>query len=135
MDDVVFSCVCCGALLNLDPSNVYPADTYFEAGNKGTISFTAIDDTKFRQERDKRIFPFFETIDHWGIQRDRIKLLCISCGKLVGYIYKDGPAITDNPTGQYGFGPSQVVPRLPRYRLKIKALHQSRAGAAAQQGK
>ncbi|PPR84278.1 hypothetical protein GOBAR_AA36441 [Gossypium barbadense] len=31
---------------------------------------------------------------------------CTSCGKLVGYIYDDGPPLTDSP-GQFHMGPSQ----------------------------
>ncbi|CAI9777166.1 unnamed protein product [Fraxinus pennsylvanica] len=54
-------------------------------------------------------------------QRKRTKIKCNSCGKLVGYIYDDGAPMTDSP-GQFHMGPSQVVPRNPRYRFKTKAL-------------
>lgn len=48
-------------------------------------------------------------------------MMCMNCGKLVGYVYDDGPPMTDSP-GQFHFGPSQVIPRAPRYRIKNKAL-------------
>uniref|UniRef100_A0A453J3Z3 Uncharacterized protein n=1 Tax=Aegilops tauschii subsp. strangulata TaxID=200361 RepID=A0A453J3Z3_AEGTS len=35
-----YGCAACGADLNLSASNLYPAGTYFEAGNKGTLSFS-----------------------------------------------------------------------------------------------
>ena len=115
------SCAECGVLLNLSSSYEYPADLYFKAGNRGTLSFSAIDDTKFRFEKEDKLKPFFATLKHWGIQRKRTKLKCASCGKLVGYVYNDGPPATDG-IGQFGMGPSQAVPRNPRYRLKIEAL-------------
>lgn len=39
----------------------------------------------------------------------------------IGYIYHDGPSI-ENTIGQCGMGPSQVLPRMQRYRIKKKAL-------------
>ncbi|XP_043713484.1 peptide methionine sulfoxide reductase MsrB-like [Telopea speciosissima] len=117
----IYSCVECGADLNLRNSQLFPPDFYFEAGNKGTLSFAAIDETKFRFQKEDKLIPFFETVNYWGIQRKRTKIKCISCGHLVGNIYDDGPPLTDSP-GQMHMGPSQVIPRAPRYRLKIKAL-------------
>lgn len=49
-------------------------------------------------------------------------MMCMNCGKLVGYVYDDGAPMTDSP-GQFHFGPSQVIPRAPRYRIKNKALN------------
>jgi peptide methionine sulfoxide reductase MsrB len=123
MASISYSCAECGLPLNLSSSYQYPADLYFEAGNKGTISFSAIDDTKFRFEKEDKIKPFFETLNYWGIQRKRTKLNCASCGNLVGYVYDDGPPATDS-IGQFGMGSNQAVPRYTRYRLKIKALKQ-----------
>eukprot|EP00249_Psilotum_nudum_P008349 c21214_g1_i1 orf=334-723(-) len=125
MAPTAYSCRQCGAPLNLNPDNLYPSDFYFEAGNKGTLSFSSIDETKFRQEREEKFMPFFESWDYWGIQRKRTKLLCISCDNLVGYIYDDGPPF-GNSRGQYFMGPSQVVPRHKRYRMKIKAIQQDK---------
>lgn len=119
----VSSCRGCGESLNLNSSNLYPPDFYFEAGNKGTLSFDSIDESKFQQQREKKFMPFFETRDYWGIERTRTKLLCKSCGALVGYIYDDGPPVNNN-LGQHFMGPSQVVPRYKRYRMKIKSLQQ-----------
>lgn len=65
--------------------------------------------------------PFFETLDYWGIHRNRTKIKCGNCGYLVGHVYDDGPPMMEGP-GQFHFGPSQVIPRAPRYRFKIKAL-------------
>lgn len=117
----IYSCKECGTNLNLNTSHLYPATVYFPAGNKGTLSFAMIDSTKFRLEKEDKIRPFFETLDYWGIQRKRTKIKCNNCGALLGYIYDDGPPAVDTP-GQFHFGPSQVIPRYPRYRLKTKAL-------------
>ncbi|MBA0760789.1 hypothetical protein Gotri_023510 [Gossypium trilobum] len=117
----IYCCKECGTNLNLRSTYLFPPDFYFDAGNKGTLSFATIDDTKFNFEKEDKFRPFFETLDYWGIQRNRTKMKCKSCGKLVGYIYDDGPPLTDSP-GQFHMGPSQVVPRCPRYRFKIKAL-------------
>ena len=71
--------------------------------------------------KEDKIRPFFETIDYWGIQRKRTKLSCAACAAVLGYIYDDGPPLMQGH-GQLGFGPSQSVPRAPRYRFKIKSL-------------
>ncbi|OVA15968.1 hypothetical protein BVC80_1823g23 [Macleaya cordata] len=117
----IYSCAECGTNLNLQTIHLFPSDFYFEAGNKGTLSFGVVDQTKFRFEKEDKIKPFFETINYWGIQRKRIKMKCNSCGHLVGYVHDDGPPLT-NSTGQFHMGPSQVIPRDPRYRFKTKAL-------------
>ncbi|KAG2674029.1 hypothetical protein I3843_13G103300 [Carya illinoinensis] len=117
----IYSCAECGTNLNLRTVHLFPPDFYFEAGNKGTLSFSSVDSSKFRFEKEDKIRPFFETVNYWGIQRKRTKIKCNSCGRLVGYIYDDGPPLTDSP-GQFHMGPSQVIPRAPRYRFKIKAL-------------
>ncbi|KAI3922552.1 hypothetical protein MKX01_006241 [Papaver californicum] len=46
---------------------------------------------------------------------------CNSCRYLLGYVYNDGPPLTHS-TGQFHMGPSQVIPRDPRFRFKTKAL-------------
>ncbi|RAL46489.1 unnamed protein product [Cuscuta campestris] len=117
----IYSCRECETNLNLQTAALYPADFYFEAGNKGTLSFSAVDSSKFRFEKEDKLRPFFETLDYWGIQRRRTMIKCDRCGKLVGHVYDDGPPLIAGP-GQFHFGPSQVVPRAPRYRFKKKAL-------------
>ncbi|RWR90679.1 methionine-S-oxide reductase [Cinnamomum micranthum f. kanehirae] len=117
----IYSCVECGANFNLSTLALYPPDYYFEAGNKGTLSFYQIDETKFNFEKEDKIKPFFETINYWGLQRKRTKIMCKSCSHLVGYIYDDGPPLTNSP-GQLHMGPSQVIPRAPRYRFKTKGV-------------
>ncbi|XP_059623410.1 uncharacterized protein At4g08330, chloroplastic [Cornus florida] len=117
----IYTCTECGTNLNLHSNHLFPPDFYFEAGNKGTLSFSLIDTTKFRFEKEDKIRPFFETLNYWGIQRKRTKIMCNSCNRLVGYVYDDGPPLTNSP-GQYHFGPSQVIPRAPRYRFKTKSL-------------
>ncbi|KAJ4714119.1 Peptide methionine sulfoxide reductase MrsB [Melia azedarach] len=117
----IYSCRECGANLNLNTNHMYPANYYFAAGNKGTLSFATIDCTKFKLEKENKLIPFFETKDYWGIERNRTKIKCNSCGFLVGYIYDDGPPVIDTP-GQFHMGPSQVIPRFPRYRFKTKNL-------------
>ncbi|XP_031494267.1 uncharacterized protein At4g08330, chloroplastic [Nymphaea colorata] len=119
--DPTYSCGKCGASLNLSKSHEYPPDFYFDAGNKGTLSFSCVDGSRFNFEKEDKIMPFFETINYWGIQRKRIKMKCVSCGSLLGYVYDDGPPQTATP-GQFHMGPSQAIPRFPRFRLKLKAL-------------
>ncbi|KAF8377770.1 hypothetical protein HHK36_031155 [Tetracentron sinense] len=118
----IYSCTECGANFSLNTNHLFPSDFYFEAGNKGTLSFSSVDETKFRFEKEDKIRPFFETLNYWGIQRKRTKIKCNSCGRLVGYVYDDGPPLT-NSTGQFHMGPSQVIPRAARYRFKTKALN------------
>ncbi|CAL1394648.1 unnamed protein product [Linum trigynum] len=117
----VYGCAECGADLNLSSDHLYPPDFFFEAGNKGSLSFSTIDTAKFNFEKEDKLRPFFETLNYWGIQRRRTKIKCNHCGYLVGYIYDDGPPLTGG-TGQFHMGPSQVIPRAPRYRFKIKSL-------------
>ncbi|XP_077246274.1 methionine-S-oxide reductase [Tasmannia lanceolata] len=117
----IYCCLECGVDLNLNTVHLFPWDFYFEAGNKGTLSFSHIDESKFTFEKENKMRPFFETVNYWGIERKRTKIKCKSCGHLVGYIYDDGPPTTDS-TGQFHMGPSQVIPRCPRYRFKNKAL-------------
>ncbi|XP_042508436.1 uncharacterized protein LOC122084337 [Macadamia integrifolia] len=117
----IYTCGECDADLNLTINQLFPADFYFEAGNKGTLSFAGIDESKFRFEKEDKLIPFFATVNYWGIQRNRTKIKCKSCGHPVGYIYDDGPPLTNSP-GQMHMGPSQAIPRAPRYRFKIKAL-------------
>ncbi|KAL5557492.1 hypothetical protein UlMin_039728 [Ulmus minor] len=106
----IYSCVECGANLSLNMGHLYPRDVFFEAGNKGTLFFAAMGSTKFRFEKEDKIRPFFETINYWGCEKCLLmKIKSNSCGRLVGYVYNDG------------FGPSQVIPRAPRYRFKNKA--------------
>nr|XP_028950998.1 uncharacterized protein LOC114821792 [Malus domestica] len=123
-DSTIYTCTECRANLNLTAANLYPPDFFFEAGNKGTVSFAAVDATKFRFDKEDKIRPFFETRNYWGIQWTRTKIKCNGCGRLVGYVYGDGPLMIDSP-GQFHMGPSQVVPRAARYRFKTKALRVS----------
>ncbi|KAG5623261.1 hypothetical protein H5410_008479 [Solanum commersonii] len=102
----IYSCKECNTNFNLHTNYLFPSDFYFEAGNKGTLSFSAVDPSKFKFEKEDKIRPFFETLDYWGIQRKRTKMMCMNCGKVVGYVYDDGPPMTDSP-GQFHFGPSQ----------------------------
>lgn len=115
------SCKGCNRCLNLSDEYLYPPNTYFEAGNKGTVSFSAVDKTDFRQKEVTKCFPFFETLDYWGLQRRRVRLTCAACGKKMGYIYYDGPS-TEPGIGQAGFGHSQMIPRHPRYRMKRESI-------------
>ncbi|XP_010918146.1 uncharacterized protein [Elaeis guineensis] len=117
----VYRCAECRADLNLSTAHLFPPDAYFEAGNKGTLSFSWVDDSKLRFSKEDKIRPFFETVNYWGIQRKRTRIQCDSCGRLLGYVYDDGPPLMRG-NGQLGFGPSQAIPRCPRYRFKTKAL-------------
>ena len=115
------SCKGCNRCLNLNDEFLYPPNAYFDAGNKGSVSFSAVDKSDYREKEQVKCFPFFETLDSWGIQRRRTKLICAACGKLLGYIYNDGPA--DAPgIGRNGFGHTQMIPRHPRYRMKKESL-------------
>ncbi|KAL7223765.1 hypothetical protein ACSBR1_025255 [Camellia fascicularis] len=117
----IYSCTGCGSNLNLHTIHLFPPDFYFDAGNKGTLSFSLIDTTKFTFLTEDKLKPFFETLNYWGIQRKRTKINCNCCGSLLGHVYDDGPPLT-NSSGQFHLGPSQAIPRAPRYRFKTKAL-------------
>ncbi|KAG6550639.1 hypothetical protein Mapa_007736 [Marchantia paleacea] len=121
MADATYCCRQCGVYLNVSSNMLYPHDTYFQAGNRGTLSFMEIDMSKFRQQDENRCFPFFDSLDSWGIQRKRTRLRCALCNTLVGYIYYDMP----KRAGDTGLGPSHAVPRGQRYRLKIKSLQEA----------
>lgn len=125
-----YRCAECGADLNLSAAHLYPADLYFEAGNKGTLSFSWVDESRLRFAPEDRIRPFFETLNYWGIQRKRVRISCDACGRLLGHVYDDGPPVMQG-TGQFGMGPSQVIPRRPRYRIKIKAVSLGNPAPAA----
>jgi hypothetical protein len=47
--------------LNLSATHLYPAGCYFEAANKGTLSFSWVDESRLRFAAEDRIHPFFET--------------------------------------------------------------------------
>ncbi|MQM10299.1 hypothetical protein Taro_043190 [Colocasia esculenta] len=117
----VYRCAKCEADLNLSAAHLYSPGTYFEAGDKGTLSFSWADESKLRLTKEDKIRPFFETVNYWGIQRRRTKLQCDACGAVVGHIYDDGPPMMQGH-GQLGMGPSQVISRAPRFRFKTKAL-------------
>ncbi|XP_022631597.1 uncharacterized protein LOC106777335 isoform X1 [Vigna radiata var. radiata] len=114
-----YTCTACGSNLYLNSAYAFPPDFYFEAGNKDSVSFSAVDASKFKFEKEDKIRPFFETVNYWGIQRKRTKIKCNTCSSLLGHIYDDGPPLTNSP-GQFHMGPSQVIPREPRYRLHCK---------------
>lgn len=116
-----YYCKGCNRCLNLSDEFLYPPNTYFDAGNKGTLSFSTVDKAEFCQKEQAQCFPFFETLDYWGLQRRRTKLTCAGCGERLGYIYYDGPYM-DGGIGQAGFGHTQMTPRLPWYRLKRQTL-------------
>lgn len=116
----IYTCTECGANLNLNPGYLFPQDFYFEVWNKGTISFSTIDDTKFRFEKENKIRPFFETLNYWGIQRKRTKIMCNTCARLIGHVYDDGPSLLGGP-GQFHMGPSQAIPRASRFRFRTKS--------------
>ncbi|XP_021731281.1 uncharacterized protein At4g08330, chloroplastic [Chenopodium quinoa] len=116
----IYSCKECSTNLNLFTNHLFPPDFYFESGNKNSLSFSWIDSEKFNFEKEDKLKPFFETLNYWGIHRNRTKIKCKNCGKLLGYVYDDGPPVIDTP-GQFYFGPSQAIPRNPRFRFKSKA--------------
>ncbi|CAL4937533.1 unnamed protein product [Urochloa decumbens] len=124
-----YRCAACGADLNLSAAHLYPEGVFFEAGNKGTLSFSWVDESRLRFAAEDRIRPFFETLNYWGIQRKRTRISCDACGVLIGHVYDDGPPIMQG-NGQLGMGPSQVIPRRPRYRIKIKAVTAPTSSAA-----
>ncbi|CAN6680538.1 unnamed protein product [Malus baccata var. baccata] len=120
-DSTIYTCAECRANLNLTAANLYPPDFFFDAGNKGTVSFAAVDATKFMFDKEDKIRPFFGTRNYWGSVVDQVQWLREI---FLGYVYDDGPLMTDSP-GQFHMGPSQVVPRAARYRFKTKALRVS----------
>ncbi|XP_039012365.1 uncharacterized protein LOC120141618 [Hibiscus syriacus] len=98
----IYSCRECGTDLNLRTTH-YSLRLLLRGGKQGTLSFAMVDETKFNFEKEDKLRPFFETIDYWGIQRNRTKIKYNGCGKLVGHIYDDGLPLTDSP-GQWHLG-------------------------------
>ncbi|KAL2636345.1 hypothetical protein R1flu_007824 [Riccia fluitans] len=54
MADAAYSCKQCGVYLNVSSNMLYPPDTYFQAGNRGTLSFMEVDMSKFRKQKENR---------------------------------------------------------------------------------
>ncbi|KAH0971043.1 hypothetical protein GBA52_023199 [Prunus armeniaca] len=69
--DSIYTCTECGANLNLSASYLYPPDFFFEAGNKETLSFSWVDSTKFRFEKEDKIRPFFRNQKLLGHPEDQ----------------------------------------------------------------
>lgn len=95
---VSYSCGSCGYPLNLTSSNRITSGIgaeYRKSIKKGFISFRSIDLSRFTQVDEINCLPNF-----WGRYRSKSKLLCRSCGVLIGYGYGDSPALCgfDSPT-------------------------------------
>ncbi|GBG46665.1 hypothetical protein CBR_g80133, partial [Chara braunii] len=107
--------------LHLSTKKRYASDMYFESGNKGTLSFWEIDETRFSKAEEVKCGLFFDTKDSWGFHRSRTQLRCLNCQAVIGYTSNDGPEVSPSP-GVYGLGPSQATPRRSRYRVKLRAI-------------
>ena len=67
--------------------------------------------------------PFYESVNSWGISRMRTFIHCSNCNARLGVAMADGPAAVGPINGYSGmFGPSQLVPRIPRLRMWRKAI-------------
>ncbi|XP_056176243.1 uncharacterized protein LOC130140588 isoform X2 [Syzygium oleosum] len=60
----IYTCKECGPNLHLSTLHLYPPDFCFEAENKDSLSFSSVDASKFRFEKEDKIRPFFETLNH-----------------------------------------------------------------------
>ncbi|KAM0825018.1 hypothetical protein ACQ4PT_069835 [Festuca glaucescens] len=107
-----YGCAACGADLNLSAAHLYPAGCYFEAGNKGTLSFSWVDESRLRFAAEDRIRPFFETLDYWGIQRKRTRISCDAL-RLPPRLRLRRRAPDHGGDRAVRMGPSQVIPRRP----------------------
>ncbi|KAM0970188.1 hypothetical protein EV2_018771 [Malus domestica] len=77
-DSTIYTCTECRANLNLTAANLYPPDFFFEAGNKGTVSFAAVDATKFRFDKEDKIRP--QVVPRAARYRFKTKALRVSSG-------------------------------------------------------
>eukprot|EP00899_Mesostigma_viride_P009396 jgi/Mesvir1/18458/Mv14313-RA.1 len=120
---MAYRCARCKLVLPLDPDKQYDPDTYFESGNKNSVSFWSTNVKDFIVKEESKFGPFFETVDYWGIHRRRTALYCRGCHARLGYIMEDGPPMSlGDGQGAHGFGPSQLTPRQPRYRMIASAI-------------
>lgn len=77
------SCIKCGHYLGLNATRLFNSKEYFPAGNKGTLSFQVADERYFVQKQESTCGPFFESVDSWGIGRNRTALFCARCNAKV----------------------------------------------------
>eukprot|EP00249_Psilotum_nudum_P009495 c21972_g2_i1 orf=416-712(+) len=90
--EVLYSCGACGYPLNLSSS--HRAISVFDASypkliKKGAISFLFIDETRFKQVDEFKCHPYFQNYASWGFHQLRTKLLCGSCGTVIGHSHEE----------------------------------------------
>ncbi|KAL7081844.1 hypothetical protein ACP275_14G064000 [Erythranthe tilingii] len=116
-DDVSYSCGSCGYALNLTSSNRATSSIgskYSKSINKGSISFLSIDPSRFTQVDEVNCLPIT-----WGRYRSKSKLLCRSCGVLIGYGYGDSTALCGLES------PTSSASSYKKITVKIRALQPS----------
>ncbi|RHN39792.1 hypothetical protein MtrunA17_Chr8g0347721 [Medicago truncatula] len=113
---VSYCCGSCGYPLKLTSSNRITsniASEYQKSVNKGSISFSSVDLSRFTQVDEINCFPV-----SW-LSRSKTKLLCRKCGVHIGYGYsRESPALC-------GCEPSISPGSLTKFTVKIRSLQPS----------
>lgn len=86
-----------------------------------SVSYAAADEGVLRLEEEDEMGCFFDSCNSWGIQRRQTIIFCKACGAKLGVVLEDGPA-ENGSRGQMGFGPSQMLARVKRYRFWDKSI-------------
>ncbi|KAJ7295970.1 hypothetical protein O6H91_Y152000 [Diphasiastrum complanatum] len=121
-------CGQCGYSLNLNSSNRYVSNIgkrYFKKSRKGVLSFSSIDESRFRLLDEFKCGPYFETPASWGLYKLRTKLLCGKCGAFVGYV-KENAAVSEEPSIS-GFNSGVSATASKKFQVQIRALQPDEA--------
>ncbi|KAJ7561994.1 hypothetical protein O6H91_03G051600 [Diphasiastrum complanatum] len=123
MREVSYSCGQCGYSLNLNSSNRFVSNIskkYAKKSRKGLLSFSSIDESRFRLLDEFKCGPYFETPLSWGLHRVRTKLLCGKCGALVGYVKENAAASEDQIFPGFNAGARATAAK--KFQVQIRAL-------------
>ncbi|CAM6113117.1 unnamed protein product [Calypogeia fissa] len=108
--DAMYCCKKCGVGLNITSNDLYPPDTYFEAGNRGTLSFMEVDMSKFGKQKEKKGTLASLFLIHW-IRGEFIGRQPSFGAFHVTCYWVSSTMTCPGEVGIPGFGHSQVVPR------------------------
>eukprot|EP00250_Pteridium_aquilinum_P006024 c16017_g1_i2 orf=410-829(+) len=119
--DVLYSCGACGYHLNLSSSQRMISSVNSKSLRKGSISFLTIDGSRFKQLDEFKCAPYVHADGSMGLHKLRTKLLCGSCGKVIGHSHHGDKVSCEQIVGSDSSSGSGT-PNLKRYCVKIKAL-------------
>ncbi|KAL8244213.1 hypothetical protein R6Q59_010471 [Mikania micrantha] len=70
----IYTCNSCGTNFNLHAPNLFPPDFYFEAGNKGTLSFATSIPPSSDSLKKTRSSPFSKPLITGGFRGSELNL-------------------------------------------------------------